>query len=214
MAGGSIDDTAVLNALIAGSSQGLFVFDSEQRVTRYNPAGRGVRRLPAEDILGHTIEEFAPDLARSELQGLLDEALTTGEPLRSRLVRGPAPSNPHRTLALEVSLFPLHGSGEDTPGLVAVIEDVTERQETADRLAVLSAVHATVGSTLEARTTADELVRALVPAFADAASVDLLDHGQEAPERQSGPPPTGVPLRRVSFAPPTAEPSRKEGDTT
>ncbi|MFD0457981.1 GAF domain-containing protein [Streptomyces violaceoruber] len=90
---------------------------------------------------------------------------------------------------------------------------MTERQAAADRLAVLSEVHATVGSTLDVRTTGDELVAALVPAFADAATVDLLDDGVVAAERAAGPPPTEVPLRRVAFAPPAAEVSRKEGDS-
>ncbi|MDT0611461.1 SpoIIE family protein phosphatase [Streptomyces lancefieldiae] len=210
MAGRSIDDAAVLAALFAGSPQGLFVFDSEQKVTRYHPAGRGV---PPDDIIGHSAEDFAPGFDRAEIRALIDETLATGEPLRGRLVRGRSPSVPHRTLALEVSLFPLHGTGDGAPGLVAVVEDVTERQESAARLAVLSTVHAIVGSTLEARTTADELVRALVPAFADAASVDLLDDGRDGPCGQDGPRPTSLPLRRVSFAPSAAETGRKEGDS-
>ncbi|WP_217145999.1 SpoIIE family protein phosphatase [Streptomyces sp. AC627_RSS907] len=213
MAARSIDDSAVLDALFAGSPQGLFVFDSEQKVTRYNPAGRGARRVPPEDVTGHCAEDFAPGFDPAEIRALIDEALATGEPLRGRLVRGQSPSNPHRTLALEVSLFPLHGSGDGMPGLVGVVEDVTDRQEAAARLAVLSTVHAAVGSTLDARTTADELVRALVPAFADAAAVDLLDDGRQGPGGQAGPLPTSVPLRRVSFAPATAETIRKKGDS-
>lgn len=221
-------DTAILNALFAGSSQGLFVLDAHHRVTRYNPTGRGVRDLPAEDIIGHTVHEFAPDLEPGRLRDLFDEALATGEPLRDQLVRGRSPSDPHRTLALEVSLFPLHDlgdlgnlgdlhdagdPGDGRPGVVAVVEDVTERQAAADRLAVLSSVYESVGSTLEVRTTADELVAALVPAFADAASVDLLDDGPAGPARRAGSPSAGVPLRRISFAPPTAGVSRQVGDS-
>ncbi|MGV9908913.1 SpoIIE family protein phosphatase [Streptomyces tendae] len=213
MTGDPIGDAAVLNALFANSPQGLFVFDSEQRVTRYNPAGRGVRGLSDEDVLGQGIADFAPGFEADALQGLIDEVLATGEALRGRLVRGKSPSDPHQALAVEVSLFPLHDLGGGRPGLVGVVEDVTERQAAADRLAVLSEVHATVGSTLDVRTTGDELVRALVPAFADAATVDLLDDGAVAAERAAGPPPTEVPLRRVAFAPPTAEVSRREGDS-
>ncbi|WP_159328550.1 SpoIIE family protein phosphatase [Streptomyces tendae] len=213
MTGDPIGDAAVLNALFANSPQGLFVFDSEQRVTRYNPAGRGVRGLSDEDVLGQGIADFAPGFEADVLQGLIDEVLATGEALRGRLVRGKSPSDPHRALAVEVSLFPLHDLDGGRPGLVGVVEDVTERQAAADRLAVLSEVHATVGSTLDVRTTGDELVRALVPAFADAATVDLLDDGAVAAERAAGPPPTEVPLRRVAFAPPTAEVSRREGDS-
>ncbi|MFH8526840.1 SpoIIE family protein phosphatase [Streptomyces tendae] len=213
MTGDPIGDAAVLNALFANSPQGLFVFDSEQKVTRYNPAGRGVRGLSDEDVLGQGIADFAPGFAADELQGLIDEVQATGEALRGRLVRGKSPTDPHRALAVEVSLFPLHDLGGGRPGLVGVVEDVTERQAAADRLAVLSKVHATVGSTLDVRTTGDELVRALVPAFADAATVDLLDDGVVAAERAAGPPPTEVPLRRVAFAPPSAEVSRREGDS-
>ncbi|MFJ6690196.1 SpoIIE family protein phosphatase [Streptomyces sp. NPDC091294] len=213
MAGDPIGDAAVLNALFANSPQGLFVFDSEQKVTRYNPAGRGVRGLSEEDVLGQGIADFVPGFDASELQDLIDEVLATGEALRGRLVRGKSPSEPHQALAVEVSLFPLHDLDDGRSGLVGVVEDVTERQAAADRLAVLSEVHATVGSTLDVRTTGDELVRALVPAFADAATVDLLDDGAVAAERRPGPPPTQVPLRRVSFAPPSAEVSRKEGDS-
>nr|WP_167307958.1 SpoIIE family protein phosphatase [Streptomyces tendae] len=199
--------------MFANSPQGLFVFDSEQKVTRYNPAGRGVRGLSDEDVLGQGIADFAPGFEADELQGLIDEVQATGEALRGRLVRGKSPTDPHRALAVEVSLFPLHDLGGGRPGLVGVVEDVTERQAAADRLAVLSEVHATVGSTLDVRTTGDELVRALVPAFADAATVDLLDDGVVAAERAAGPPPTEVPLRRVAFAPPSAEVSRREGDS-
>ncbi len=213
MTGDPIGDAAVLNALFANSPQGLFVFDAEQRVIRYNPAGRGMRGLSEEDVLGRGIDDFAPGFEAGALQRLIDEVLATGEALRGRLVRGKSPSDPHQALAVEVSLFPLHDLGDGRPGLVGVVEDVTERQAAADRLAVLSHVHAAVGSTLDLGTTGDELVRALVPAFADAATVDLLDDGAVAAERPAGPPPTEVPLRRVSFAPPTAEVSRREGDS-
>ncbi|MCX5036172.1 MULTISPECIES: PAS domain-containing protein [Streptomyces] len=88
MTGGPIGDTAVLNALFANSPQGLFVFGSEQRIARYNPAGRGVRGLSAEDVVGRRVEELAPGFEAGELQRLIDEVLATAEPLRGRLVRG------------------------------------------------------------------------------------------------------------------------------
>ncbi|AZM61121.1 MULTISPECIES: SpoIIE family protein phosphatase [unclassified Streptomyces] len=213
MTGCPVDDTAVLNALFADSPQGLFVFDAERKVTRYNPAARGVRGLAAEDVVGHPVEDFVPGFGSHELGSLIDEVFVTGEPLRSRLVRGPAPSDPRLTLSIEVSLFPLPSHDGRIPGLVGVIEDVTERQAAAERLAVLSAVHANVGSTLEVETTADELVRALVPAFADAAGVDLLEEGPGGGAPRAGPVSTDVPLRRVAFAPPTIEPARKKGDS-
>ncbi|MFJ5561649.1 SpoIIE family protein phosphatase [Streptomyces sp. NPDC093250] len=213
MTGCPVDDTAVLNALFADSRQHVFVFDAEGKVTRCNPAGRGVRGLPAGDVIGHAIEDFTPAFEADELRALIDEAFATGKPLRSRVVRGPSPSDPQVTVAVEVSLFPLPSRDGDIPGLVGVVEDVTEQQAAADRLAVLRAVHESVGSTLEVGTTAEELVHALVPAFADAASVDLLedDPGGSAP--RPGPVPTDVPLRRVAFAATSIEPARKKGES-
>ncbi|MEU6814571.1 SpoIIE family protein phosphatase [Streptomyces sp. NPDC046860] len=208
MAGGPVDDAVVLNALFGDSPQGLFVFDADRKVTRYNPSGRWVRALAPEDVLGHDVEDFTPGFDPVELRALMDEALAGGVPLRRRLVRGLSPMAPRRTLALEVSVFPLPGSRGGGPALVGVVEDVTERQAAADRLAVLSAVHSAVGSTLDVRTTADELVRALVPAFADGASVDLLD---DAPA--TGAVSARVPLRRVSFAPADSVTARKDGDS-
>jgi PAS domain S-box-containing protein len=212
VASGSIDDAVVLGALFADSPQGLFVLDSEQRVTRYNPSGRGVRGLAGEDVLGHRVADFSPDLDREEVAALVDEVSASGKPLRGRLVRGRSPSEPHRTLTLQVSLFPLAAPDNGPPPMLCVVEDVTERQAAADRLAVLSTVHASIGTTLDTRATAGELVRALVPAFADAASVDLLDD-RDVAAQQSGVPAAGAAARRVAFAPQSAERTRRDGDS-
>ncbi|MEU5461096.1 SpoIIE family protein phosphatase [Streptomyces althioticus] len=209
MPDGPVDDAAVLDALFTGSPQGLFVLDADRKVSRYNLSARGVRALPAEDVVGHDVRDFAPDL-EPELGQLIDKVLATGEPVLGRLLRGRSPSEPDRTLAVEVSLFPLH----DGPGVVGVVKDVTDRQAATDRLAVLSTVHRTVGGTLDVRATADALVDALVPDFADAASVDLLDDDPSGAAPPSGPLPTSVPLRRVAFAAPdSVEPSRHTGDS-
>lgn len=65
MTGCPVDDTAVLNALFADSPQGLFVFDAERKVTRYNPAARGVRGLAAEDVVGHPSRTSSPGSGRT-----------------------------------------------------------------------------------------------------------------------------------------------------
>lgn len=192
----SLDDTTVLNALFADSPQGLFVFDSDHTVMRYNPSGLGVRDLPAEEVIGHRVHDFAPGFDADATVALIDEVLRTGEPVRRHQIRGRAPSAPYNNQILQVSLFPLDGPAGEPRRVVGVVEDVTEHQAAADRLAVLSGVHAALGPVLEARPLADGLVGALVPAFADAASVDLLD---EAGGRARGSPTSrrGTPLCAV-----------------
>ncbi|GAA0644361.1 hypothetical protein GCM10009535_22230 [Streptomyces thermocarboxydovorans] len=211
----AVDDSLILDALFGNSPQGLYVLDSEHRVLRYNSAGRGVRDLPPEDIIGHTVDEFAPEFAPDEIKELMDEALSTGRPLRNRLVRGRAPSDPEHPKTVEISLFPVRDPRDGTTAVVAVLEDVSEREAAAERLAVLSRVHRTVGSTLDVDRTAEELVTALVPDFADAACVDLIDEppaGWGHPE--PGPVPSDTPLRRVAYAPATASRTlREKGDS-
>ncbi|MFI1311504.1 SpoIIE family protein phosphatase [Streptomyces albidoflavus] len=203
MTGEAPDDAAVLEALFGNSPQGLFVLDDELRVLRYNRAGRGVSGLSEEEVLGRRVEEFAPGLEPESVQKLAREAIATGTPVRKRLIRGPSPSDPDQTLTLEMSFFPLAGAGQGRPAVVTVVEDMTAQQADTDRLAVLSAVHASVGSTLDTVATADELVQALVPGFADAAAVDLLE--------DAGASPVNSPLRRAAFAPRRAERRREEG---
>ncbi|MGW0606718.1 SpoIIE family protein phosphatase [Streptomyces sp. NPDC002640] len=222
MEAGHADDSMVLNALLGDSPQGMFVFDAERRVVRYNPSGRGVRGLPAENVVGRGLDAFAPGFDQRELTALFDEVSTRGVAVRGRLIRGQAPSEPNVTLALEVSLFPLRHPDQarqatqagqragqaaraGAPGLVAVVEDVTERHAASERLAVLGEVHKSVGSTLDEEATAHELVEALVPRFADAASVDLVDDGAPDRNRPVGPLSSDTPLRRAAFKPPSAD---------
>ncbi|MFC7510385.1 PAS domain-containing protein [Streptomyces thermocarboxydus] len=94
MPDGPVDDAAVLDALFAGSPQGLFVLDADRKVVRYNPSARGVHGLPVDDVVGHDIRDFAPDM-EPEIDHLVDEVLATGEPVRGRLMRGRSP--PTRT---------------------------------------------------------------------------------------------------------------------
>ncbi|MEG3627635.1 SpoIIE family protein phosphatase [Streptomyces poriticola] len=214
MDAGRLDDSVVLDSLFSDSPLGLYVLDSEQRVVRYRP-GRGVRELPAEDIVGHSVEEFARGFAPDELRILIGEVLSTGKPVRGHLVRGHAPSEPRRTLTVEVSLFPLRAGGDRVGGLVAVVEDVTDRQAADDRLALLGTVYESVGSTLDPRTTAGELAEALVPEFADAAAVDLMDNPPGTSLPAPGQVPADTPLRRSAFAP-AASPAtiRTDGEST
>ncbi|GHB48650.1 hypothetical protein GCM10010377_44500 [Streptomyces viridiviolaceus] len=204
------DDSTVLNSLFSQSPQGLFVFDAELRVVRYNPSGRGMRGLPADEVIGHQVEDFAPGFRSPEFKDLARRVLATGEPLRCHLLRGPSPSEPGRTLAVELSLFRLNGPQGDTLGLVGMVEDVTERQAAADRLAVLSNVHRAVGATLDECSTAEDLVEALVPEFADAATVHLLEAVADGSAPRPGPLQADTPLRRIASAPGSAQPDGPE----
>lgn len=66
--------TAVLEALFTQAPQGLFLFDEDLRVVRYNPAAPGVRGLPPGTVLWHRLDEFAEGF---------DDPTCSGSPSRS-----------------------------------------------------------------------------------------------------------------------------------
>ncbi|GAA4839703.1 SpoIIE family protein phosphatase [Kitasatospora terrestris] len=189
---------AVLEALFAQSPQGMFLFDEELRVVRYNSTGRGVRGVPPDRILGHTVADFAPGFATGELDKLAREVLRDGVRVRELLVRGYVPGRPEHEMAVAVSMYRIRLDNGQVFGLASV-EDVTERQAAIRRLDVLHAAHRRIGASLDAPGIAAELAAVAVPALADAITVDLLDEPMRGLPARHGPVEADAPLRRAAF---------------
>lgn len=117
--------TAVLEALFTQAPQGLFLFDEDLRVVRYNPAAPGVRGLPPGTVLWHRLDEFAEGFDDPDLLRLSKQVLTGGEPVRDRLLRGHVPGDTRREMTISVSVFPVRLDDGSVLG-VAVVQDVTE----------------------------------------------------------------------------------------
>ncbi|MFE1908972.1 SpoIIE family protein phosphatase [Streptomyces gardneri] len=174
MEAGAEDTAVLLEALFTQAPQGLFVYAEDLRVLRFNPASRGVRGVPPGRVVGHRHDEFAPYFTSPELPGLLRAVVSDGTLLRGYVVRGRRPSDPGKEMVVSITAFPVRYADGRVVG-VAAVEDVTSRQQAADRLGILARSHSRIGSTLDARTTGRELAETLVPAFADAVTVDLAD---------------------------------------
>ncbi|BAJ32630.1 putative protein kinase/phosphatase [Kitasatospora setae KM-6054] len=195
--GGQVD-AALLDALFAQAPLGLYLLDQELRVVRYNTAARGVRGVPTTDIVGHRPAEFAPGFDRAELDALARQALQDGGYVREHLVRGRMPNDPGHEMVGAVSFFRVV-SDTGHPYLVAVVEDVTERQAALDRLDILHNAHRRLGASLDAIGSAQELADVAVPRFADSATVDLLDEPLRGLPLRTGPIDPGAPLRRAAY---------------
>ncbi|MFI1522478.1 ATP-binding SpoIIE family protein phosphatase, partial [Kitasatospora cineracea] len=195
--GGQVD-AALLDALFAQAPIGLYLLDHDLRVIRYNSAARGVRGMPGNDIVGHRPADFAPGFDRGELEALARHALQDGGYVREHLVRGRMPADPRHEMVGAISFFRIL-SDTGSPYLVAAVEDVTEQQTALDRLDILHSAHRSLGASLDAIGSAQELTDVAVPRFADSATVDLLDEPLRGLPLRTGPIDPGAPLRRAAY---------------
>ncbi|MCX5390558.1 SpoIIE family protein phosphatase [Streptomyces sp. NBC_00094] len=193
-------EQALLKALFTQSPIGMQVLDPQLRVLRVNTAASGMSAFDHTHLLGRRLGDVFRLSDPDEAAALVRGVLATGEPAVDRLVRVRPPNDPNQEHAYSVSVFRLQDTDGQVLGLSTAAVDVTVRERALARARVISAVREHVGKTLELDVTCGELVDVLVPAFADAAEVDLLDpvvHGEEPPSAPVGP---DVPLRRMSFA--------------
>ncbi|MET9411828.1 PAS domain-containing protein [Streptomyces sp. NPDC002935] len=197
---------AVLTALFTQSPIGMQVLDPDLRVLRVNTAAAGMSAVEPADVLGGRLGDVVHLSDPEETVAMLHDVLATGEPALDRLVRGRPPNDPAHEDVYSVSVFRLQDADGRVLGVSTAVVDVTVRERALAHARVLNDVRERLGHTLELDTTCRELVDVLVPAFADAAEVDLLDpvvRGEAPPPGPVGP---AMPLRRMSFA--TVDPQR------
>ncbi|MEK0098913.1 SpoIIE family protein phosphatase [Streptomyces sp. A475] len=196
--GTGASDTAVLEALFTQGPLGIFLLDEHLRVRRYDTSARGLRGIAAERVIGRTLGEFGSGLDTTKLAALAQETLRTGQPLLRHTLKGPA-TRSDEDVTVSVSIFHVDDAADGQPGVLMAVEDVTEREAARARLELLSDTYRTVGTTLDAMTTARELASVLVPALADAVAVHLLDAVLRGEPRRAGRVDAGEPLRRAAF---------------
>ncbi|MFD9303342.1 SpoIIE family protein phosphatase [Streptomyces sp. NPDC060048] len=191
---------ALLHALFTQSPIGMQVLDPQLRVLRVNTAASGMNGLNSARLLGLRLNQMFRLSDPDETEAMVRDVLATGEPALNRLVRACPPSDPEREHVYSVSVFRLEDADGRVLGASTAVVDVTSRERSLARERVLNTARERVGQSLDLDATCAALVDVLVPAFADAAEVDLLDpvvHGQDFPPAPVGP---GVPLRRMAFA--------------
>jgi PAS domain S-box-containing protein len=196
---------AVLDGFFTQSPIGMAVYDSELRFVRLNQALARINGLPVEEHLGRRIDAVLPGLNGAEIEAVMRQVLATGRPVVDARSYGRTPGDPRRDRAWSASYFRLADASGRVLGVSSSIIDVTERFQAEaraaraqERLAMLAEATARIGTTLDMQRTAEELIAAVVPRFADFATVDLLDPILRGEEPGMLAPDEGVQLRAVA----------------
>ncbi|MET8957147.1 SpoIIE family protein phosphatase [Streptomyces sp. NPDC004129] len=194
-----VEDAAVLGALFRQSPTGLLILDTELRILRSNFTSPFLHEAPPEQIIGRHFTDVYDLSAPGEVKAMVGGVLESGAPARGRLVGVRPKGAPGPEYLFSVSVSRLEDPQGRILGVLAEMLDVTEREKARVRLRVLGSVREHVGRTLDVVVTCEELVREVVPDFADIAVVEVVDsvlRGEDPPLSPLG---RQAPLRRVAF---------------
>ncbi|GAA2959584.1 MULTISPECIES: SpoIIE family protein phosphatase [Streptomyces] len=209
---------ALLDVLFSQARMRVHVLDPEQRVLRVSdPSESG-------DLLGRMRGRVFGEVCGFEeperVHAYVHEVLTTGVPGIERPFFARPLGVPGGRRTLSLSAFRLqkgHGARQSTQdtvlGVVVSAVDVTERVRHRRRDAALTAVRERVGGTLDIEATCRDLVDALVPDYADAGVVEVVDAILRGECPQPGPLGRDVPLRRAAYDG-RPDPARPVGDVS
>ncbi|QBJ89029.1 PAS domain S-box protein [Streptomyces seoulensis] len=175
-------DLALSELLINQSPVGLAVFDTELRWMRINDALTTANGVTEEEVVGRRLEDTLPGVDTQAIESAMRRVLRTGEPILDHRTIGRVPADPDHDHAWSESYYRIEDRRGKVLGVAVSVVDVTARHLAAAEiaaahrhLATLSEASADIGSTLDLRQTARELAEAVVPRFADLATVDLLE---------------------------------------
>jgi PAS domain S-box-containing protein len=126
-----------LRAALEGAPVGVGLWDAELRYRWVNAALAEMNGVPAEEHVGHTLEEIVPQMPPEVFQAYR-RVLETGVPLESAVLEGETRAQPGRRRAWAVSVFPILGADGGPHGIASIIEDVTALQEARDEASGLS----------------------------------------------------------------------------
>ncbi|WP_078880756.1 SpoIIE family protein phosphatase [Kitasatospora purpeofusca] len=198
-------DLAVLDGIFGQSPIGMAVYDTELRYVRLNESLARMNGVPVAAHLGRRISSVLPGINSAEIEHIMKQVLATGRPVVDARSHGRVPGDPRRDRAWSASYFRLEDSTGRVFGVCSSIIDVTERFQAEaraaraqERLATIAEATARIGTTLDLQRTAEELIEAVVPRFADFATVDLLETVLRGAEPTPIPEDRGVQLRAVA----------------
>ncbi|MFD8079369.1 SpoIIE family protein phosphatase [Streptomyces sp. NPDC059718] len=204
------DSLAALEGLFTQSPIGLAMLGPDLRYVRVNEALARMNGVPAAQHIGRRVSEVVPGLNTMALETVMRQVLARGEPVVDFRGLGRTGADPLNERVWSCSFSPLLGGGGRRLGVIATLIDIS-REERAQlqatrgrqRLALLAEAGTRIGTTLDLRQTAEEVVQVLVPRVADSADVHLLEEVLDPDEAAASA--HGM-VRRlaVSFADPAA----------
>ncbi|MFD7136363.1 SpoIIE family protein phosphatase [Streptomyces sp. NPDC059894] len=208
------DSLAALESLFSQSPIGLATLGTDLRFLRVNDALARMNGAPAAAHLGRRLTEVVPGVNAAALEATMREVLERGTPVVDVRRTGRTPADPHHDRTWSCSYAPLFDGAGRTLGLIASLIDITEsRRAEIDaerarrRFALLAEAGTRIGTTLDLRQTAEEIVQMLVPQLADSADVQLLEEVIDPDESAAST--RGVVRRMAARFPDPAAPTAK-----
>lgn len=189
---------AVLERFLSRSPFGIAVLDTELRYVWLNETLERMAGVPLSQRLGRRMSEVLPRLTPNAVERQMRQVLETGKPVLGFEYRGYVPADPGRVHAYSTSFLRLDDEDGRVLGVCYMGVDVTERWRTRQRLTLLTESGARIGTTLDLSVTASELTDVVVPAFADLATVDLLETVTDSTSVPGPGPHASLALRRVA----------------
>ncbi|MFD7136507.1 SpoIIE family protein phosphatase [Streptomyces sp. NPDC059894] len=199
-------DRAVLAGLYHQSPVMLVVYDTDARVQWINDAIETEFGISLEETAGLRVPEILPEgvLLSPEGRVLRDveqpirDVLRTGQPVTDIRFQSTTRLDPHHRRFWSLSYFRLHDDSGRTIGVCEVGLDITDRYAARGRLSLLSRASGGIGTTLDIRRTGEDLAGLVVPEFADAITVEVLEPVLSGQEPPSVGPDAAPELRRVA----------------
>ncbi|MEU8779731.1 SpoIIE family protein phosphatase [Streptomyces sp. NPDC048606] len=203
------DSLAALQSLFTQSPIGLATLGTDLRFLRVNDALARMNGVPAADHLGRRLSEVVPGVNAVALEATMRQVLERGTAVVDVRRTGRTPADPDHDRTWSCSYAPLLDVGGRPLGLIASLIDITESQRAhreveraRTRFALLAEAGTRIGTTLDLRRTAEEIVELLVPQLADSADVQLLEAVLEPDEAAAS---THGVLRRLAATFPDPE---------
>jgi PAS domain S-box-containing protein len=100
---------------------------------RANDALAAINDLPAETHIGRTLRDLLPDVA-SEVELLLRQVLETGQPVVDLELSDETSAKPGERRHWRSSFYPIQSQDGRTPGIGALVVDITERKRAEEAL--------------------------------------------------------------------------------
>ncbi|MET7621549.1 SpoIIE family protein phosphatase [Streptomyces sp. NPDC005408] len=176
------DSLAALEGLFTQSPIGLATFGPDLRFLRVNDALARMNGVSAAEHFGKRLTEVAPGVNAAALETVMQQVLDRGKAVVDVRRSGRTPGDPENDRTWSCSYAPLRGSDGRPLGLIASVIDITagqqaqvDAEQARQRFALLAEAGARIGTTLDLRQTAQEVVQVLVPRLADSADVQLLE---------------------------------------
>ncbi|MEU8651759.1 SpoIIE family protein phosphatase [Streptomyces sp. NPDC048737] len=205
----------VLEQLVAGSPIGIAIVDTDLRFVWSNTALTRFGGGAPDSRLGLRLADVQPGFDAEAVEAQMRQVLETGEPVVGYEHVGRMRAAPLRETAHMLSFTRLDDDHRQPMGVYYTVVDITDRHRARQRLALLDRAGRHIGRSLDIARTAQELAEVVVPGFADAVAVDLLEsvlRGAEPVVGRAARPDGSMVLRRAGQRS-AADGPRPDGET-